>query len=349
MTSVASLLTVKGSAAGPVLEWVADGVDRLLRSATMGGLIDLMREVRVDQGILLVLMFAVGLGLGGLLVLGCYAGELGRWTRFLDRRDRRSNARVTCDSHLPGIVGMADAVNAELAASESERVEAQRAADEFARGLSALSHDVRTPLMGARGYLQLAAGEPDAERRAEQLRLADARLAAMGGLLDELFSYARASDPDTPLDLEAVAVRPVIETSLLGHFPEFEERGWEPSVEMDGSAEVIADAEALARIVENLVVNALRHGAGPLCVRVREDAGTERVTLAFSNAVADPSTLDAERLFERFYQADPARSGSGSGLGLAVASELAAAQGMELAAALEGDVLTITLTCRRAG
>ena len=330
-----------------MLQWVANGMDRLLRSATMGGLIDLMREVRVDQGILLVLMFAVGLGLGGLLVLGCYAGELGRWSRFLGQRDRRSNARVTCDSHLPGIVGMADAMNAELEASASERVEAQRAADEFARGLSALSHDVRTPLMGARGYLQLAASEPDAARRAEQLRLADARLTAMGGLLDELFSYARASDPDTPLDLEPVAVRPVVESALLGHFPEFEERGWEPVVEMDSGVEVVADAEALGRIVENLVVNALRHGAGSLAVRVCEEAG--HVALGFSNAVADPAAIDADRLFERFYQADPARSGSGSGLGLAVASELAEAQGMELAAALEGDVLTITLTCRKAG
>ena len=333
--------------ANAVQTWVMAGIDRLLHSATMGGLIDLMREVRVDQGILLVLMFLVGLGLGALFVMGCYAGELGRQARFLSQRDRRSNARVTCGSHLPGIIGVADAVNAELVAAEAERVEAQRAADEFARGLSALSHDVRTPLMGARGYLQLASGEQDAARRGEQLRLADERLAAMGGLLDELFSYARASDPDTPLDLEAVAVRPVVESALLGHFPEFEERGWEPVAELGDGVEVMADAEALARIVENLVVNALRHGAGPLAVRACEKAG--RVELGFSNAVADPSALDATRLFDRFYQADPARSGGGSGLGLAVASELAAAQGMDLAASLAGDVLTITLTCRRAG
>ena len=105
----------------------------------------------------------------------------------------------------------------------------------------------------------------------------------------------------------------------------------------DAGATVTGDAPALTRIVENLVVNALRHGSGAPEIR------QEGRALTFGNAFEHPETLDPSRLFERFYQADASRKASGSGLGLATASKLAEAMGMRLSAALEGDVLAITL------
>ena len=298
------------------------------------------------EGITAAVLLLVGLGLGALFACACYATELERQARFLARRERLSNARLTCSSRLPGMVGMVDAVNAEIDAVDSERVEALRASDEFSRGLSALSHDVRTPLTGARGYLQLAREERDPARKDGQLAAADACLAAMSGLLDELFSYARAADPDTPLELGPVSLRPLLEQVLLGHYPEFEARGWEPALTC-GDVTVTADREALTRIVENLVVNALRHGSGSLVVRVQpageKDGDKNGVVVEFSNPVADPSAIDVDRLFERFYQADASRSTAGSGLGLSVAAKLAEAQGMTLTAHLSDSTLICEL------
>ena len=332
----------------PLYRWLYSLAEWVIESSTMNGWVRLFEGLHMVEGIMLVAMLALGLGLGAVFVIACYVTELGRQARFLARRERLSNARLTCGSRLPGMVGMVDAVNAEIDAADAERVEALRAADEFSRGLSALSHDVRTPLTGARGYLQLAREESDPTRKDEQLSAADARLAAMSGLLDELFSYARAADPDTPLELGPVALRPVLEQVLLGHYPEFEARDWVPALDMvDSSIEVTADREALTRIVENLVVNALRHGSGPLTVRVHlageKNAEKRGVIVEFSNPVADPSTIDADRLFERFYQADASRSTAGSGLGLSVAAKLAAAQGMDLSPRLEGAELVVTL------
>ncbi len=328
----------------PLYRWLRSVAEWLLASSTMGSWVGVVERFRMVEGIVVAALLLVGLGLGAFFVCVCYATELGRQARFLARRERLSNARLTCGSRLPGMVAMVDAVNAEIDASDAERVAALRAADEFSRGLSALSHDVRTPLTGARGYLQLAREETDSARKDEQLAAADARLAAMSGLLDELFSYARAADPDTPLELGPVALRPVLEQVLLGHYPEFEARGWEPALDMeDSTIEVTADREALARIVENLVVNALRHGSGPLAVRVRSVGEKNGVVVEFSNPVADPSAIDVDRLFERFYRADASRSTAGSGLGLSVAAKLAEAQGMTLTAHLSGPNLVCQL------
>ena len=271
-----------------------------------------------------------------------YERQLRRLARSLRERDAHSNTRLTVEAPGRGFAELAAAVNGQLDAAREERVEALRRQREFQRDLASLSHDVRTPLMGAKGYVRLAQDareRPDGEETvARHLAAAEARLDDMGALLDQLFAYAQASDPDLALDLRPVRVLPLLADVLVGHYPAFDERGWEPQVDFEDEALATdADPEALARIFENLVGNALRHGASTLAVRQRGRVVT------FANEVADPSALDVTRLFERFYRADASRSASGAGLGLAVSASLAEAMGMRLSARLEGRMLCIDL------
>ena len=295
----------------------------------------------MDTSLLAVILLVVGLGMGALLACARYMGELRRIARFLRGRDAQSNARVTAGG-APGVTDLADAVNAELDRSAQAHIEALRHQQEFQRDLSALSHDIRTPLMGAKGYLQLARDEEDPAQRARHLDAAAARIDATTELLDQLFAYTKSTDPDLALKMEPVALKPFVEEILLGQYPAFEERGWEPQIAFeDAAATLEADREALARVLTNLVVNALRHGASAPSISQRTENG--RILLSMSNTVEDPTAIDPDRLFDRFYQADSARGAKGSGLGLSVAANLARAMGMELSAELAGNMLTITL------
>lgn len=295
----------------------------------------------MDTSLLAIILLVVGLGMGALLVGTRYLGELRRIARFLRGRDPQSNARVTAGG-APGVTDLADAVNAELDRSAQAHIEALRHQQEFQRDLSALSHDIRTPLMGAKGYLQLARDEGDPAQRARHLDAAAVRIDTTTELLDQLFAYTKSTDPDLALKMEPVALKPFVEEILLGQYPAFEERGWEPQVTFeDATATLEADREALARILTNLVVNALRHGSSAPSIFQRTENG--RVLLGISNTVEDPTAIDPDRLFDRFYQADSARGAKGSGLGLSVAANLARAMGMELSAELTGNTLTITL------
>lgn len=172
-----------------------------------------------------------GLALCGFAMVLLYGHELRRMARFLRNRDGRSNSRLTTEMPGPGFADLARAVNGTLDAADQR--ERERAAEQrqFQRDLASLSHDIRTPLMGAKGYVSLAAEEPDGARRAHYLQAAEARLTDMEGLLDALFAYARATDAAAELDMRPLAVMPVLAEVLTGQFPAFEERGWEPLVD----------------------------------------------------------------------------------------------------------------------
>lgn len=282
---------------------------------------------------LAVAMLALGMGLGALIAAALYATELKRIATFLRTRNKHSNARVTAGTPAPGIHELASVINDGLEETSRERIEALRSQEEFQRDLSALSHDIRTPLTGAKGYLQLALDETDDDVRTHHLDAAAARIDSTTELLDALFAYTKSTDPDLSLTPEMVEVETAIEQALLAHYPEFEARGWEPRISCAEGTTILADRDALARIFDNLIVNALRHGADAPCVSVSSQDST--VCIDFANAVAPGAQIDADRLFDRFYQADSARNSSGSGLGLAIAANLAHAMGMELSAHVE--------------
>jgi len=86
-------------------------------------------------------------------------------------------------------------------------------------------------------------------------------------------------------------------------------------------------------VVENLIANAIRYaGPGSTCrVSVTQEGDAPRLTVADDGAGA--SSQDVERLFERFYRADTARSSRGTGLGLAIVKHIVQAHGGELAIA----------------
>ena len=317
---------------------------------------------------------AAVLGVALVAVVVLYERELRSMARFLVRKDRSANERISVEFATRGVREVAAAANAELDALRDERAAMAERQAAFQRDLAALSHDIRTPLAGAQGYLQLYARSDDPDERARCLEEAAARLSAMRDLTDKLFEYAKAADADSPLALERVEALPVLAEVLAGAYPQFAERGWDPVLDFeDENAAVLADEEALSRVFGNLLANALRYGisapriaqrfatapetslaragarngTGPEATQggltYAETYGGKRgaVRISFANRVADPTAIEPDALFERFYRADTARSGEGSGLGLAIVANLCARMGGSAAARIEGEELVI--------
>lgn len=254
---------------------------------------------------------------------GARARDLARLATLLDAAVANPAPRARLESADPAVVELARAIDRHLDADLARDFERRAADERFREQLAALSHDIRTPLAGAQGYLQLARRTTDPALAARYLDSAAERLAALRVLTDDLFTYARAADPSFEPELEPCDLAEAVADALAGRYEAFAARGWEPDVRLGRTEAALAAPDALARVIANLLENVLAHGAGAPTVCV---GGT---TLTISNPMDadDAAQLDPARLTERFYQGDSSRAGHGSGLGLAVARALAESMG----------------------
>ena len=205
------------------------------------------------------------------------------------------------------------AINARLEAGRQLRMETMREERELKYAMAAISHDIRTPLTGALGYLQLMEDAP--EGREAYLPIVRRRLEDLEELLGELFLYTRLLNDPAPMECGLTAALPPLWEALAELCPQLEAAGITPELPT-GDLSVWASAPALGRVYRNLIVNALRHGGGGLAISTGEGE------IRFSNPLGPGPAPDPARLFDRFYQSSPARGAGGAGLGLSIVREL---------------------------
>lgn len=252
--------------------------------------------------------------------------------RLLEETPAESNLRLTVRMSGAAPRRLCRAVNARLEAGRQLRLEALRGERELKYTMACISHDIRTPLAGAMGYLQLLEGEP--ERQVEYLGIVKKRL----GELEELFLYTRLRGGAFPMECRKTAVLPPLWDALAEFYPQLDGAGIRPDLQFDREdMQVWASPEALGRVYRNLIANTLRHGGGGLTVSGGQG------TVCFSNVLLPGAVPDVEHLFDRFYQGSPARGEGGAGLGLSIVRELMEQMGGRVSARIDGDILRIML------
>ncbi|MFE6053977.1 sensor histidine kinase [Kitasatospora sp. NPDC056446] len=241
--------------------------------------------------------------------------------RIADTRDAGLRIELPPGRREDELTRLAGSFNTMLGELE-QSVAAQR------RLVADASHELRTPLTALRTNAELLA-------RADRLTESQRDRAAAGlhrqlrevtGLVNDLIELARDEEPQ-PL-LEQVAVG-----RLVGHCVDTARGHW-PAVTFtldDGAGErtVPGVPARLARLVSNLLDNAAKFSPPGAVVEVRLTAGLELTVRDHGPGIA---AEDLPYVFDRFYRASAARALPGSGLGLAMARQIAHAHGATLTA-----------------
>jgi two-component system phosphate regulon sensor histidine kinase PhoR len=197
-----------------------------------------------------------------------------------------------------------------------------------------VSHELRTPVAVIRANAEtLLAGAKDdpvmAPKLIEGLHRNAERLAR---ILADLLDLSRLDAGQYRLELAPVPVRAVTEQSLTAVEPQAQRRGVELHVEVPHAIAVKADPKALDQILVNLLDNGVKYtrADGHVWVEAREIGDAVRIEVRDDGpGIADKHR---ERVFERFYRADPARTreAGGTGLGLSIVKHLVESMGGEV-------------------
>jgi len=261
-----------------------------------------------------------------------------------------TNAQLTTQTFDKDIAALAKNANTLLAKSRRDYVNAQRLEADLKRAIINISHDLRTPLTSAKGYLQMLEGQAastehspsqaaheqstNAAVTTRYLSIIKGRLETLATLMDNLFAFSRAMDES--ISVKKVNIGNTLRDTLLGSYAELEAKGFTVESHIpDTPAYAICDEDALKRVLQNLIKNAYVHGKEYLRISLTGN------TIEIANKSEGLNNIDITRIFDRFYTADAARTHKRTGLGLAISKELIRRMGGSITARHSANMLII--------
>lgn len=251
-------------------------------------------------------------------------------------KEKQTNFRLRSGLPFSELNELSDSVNEILDASEKLRRETAAGERNLKEAITNISHDIRTPLTSLDGYFQLLKESASKEEREQYAAIIQNRIDSLKEMLEELFTYAKLQDKAYVLQIEPIEFSQYVCSAILSFYNEFRERCIVPRTEFCEDGMMIrGNAEAVRRIVQNIVKNVLEHGSKEVVMELKRT--DSQVMFLCSNKVPNPESIDITQIFSRFYKSDPARTHSSTGLGLAIAKSLAECMDGRMTAELEGD------------
>jgi signal transduction histidine kinase len=195
-----------------------------------------------------------------------------------------------------------------------------------------VSHDLRTPLAGLRAMVEaledgVVAEPTEVAEYHGRMRGEIDRLTAM---VDDLFELSRLHAGTLPLPVEPTVLADLVGDAVAAAAPVARARGVRLVRAVHGDAVLSLPASSLARVLANLVSNAVRHTPDGRTVVVEGAVDPDGVWMAVQDECGGIPEADLPRVFDVGFRGSPARTpgeGAGGGLGLSIARGLAEATG----------------------
>ena len=250
-----------------------------------------------------------------------------------------------------GLTGRKDEIHTLAAEFDAMFARLEQAFDREKQFTDDASHELRTPtaVILSQSEYALENTQPQGETRAalESIHTQAARMAA---LLSQLLMLARADNGRQVVQREPVDLSELVEMVAETEAEQAEARNITVQTELEPGVMVQGDETLLMRLLINLTENAIRYGrpGGQVKLTLRRQDGEAVGTVEDDGIGIAPEDLD--KIWQRFWQADPARSGGGAGLGLSMVRWIAGAHGGRVTVQSEpgkGSIFTFFLPCEK--
>jgi len=206
-------------------------------------------------------------------------------------------------------------------------VTALRTSDRIRRDFVAnVSHELRTPLTAVRGYVEALRDEPLSEAERDQfLAVIETQTGRMERLVKDLLRLASLEAREEPIEAEPCALADILTAVTRDLSPSIEQKQQRVSIEVAPEvATIVVDVAKLQDALRNIVENASSYAPAGSRIDISATREADRVVLRVEDEGPGIPERDLQRIFERFYRVDKARSreSGGTGLGLSIVKHL---------------------------
>lgn len=226
-----------------------------------------------------------------------------------------------------------------------------------------VSHELKTPLTTIKSYAETLIDEfietggdeygPDAEKdiRLDFLSTIDGETDRMTHLVNDLLELSRLDNKQLDFNMDVVNLADLVRHTVGRHKNFAEKSGSGHKITFVPNVEkmlVKVDTERINQVFDNIITNSFRYSKGATSVEVTIDADGDYYRVSIKDDGIGIPDEDMDRIFERFYRVDKARSRKlgGTGLGLSISKEIVESHGGKLSAQSrlgEGTVMTVSL------
>ena len=257
-------------------------------------------------------------------LLACVRGALERRELCVGRASLLAPGRVFEVNAAPLPAGGALVVLHDVTSIEA----AQKSRREF---VANVSHELRTPLTSIQGYVETLIEDtnPSPETTLEFLGVILKNTSRMSRLTEDLLALASVESPDYKLSLQPVRANVLLQDAIDSIGGIIVDSGVKLQSAGAPDALVMADPDAMHQVFGNLMENALKYAQSGKRIRAGARQLASEVEFTIQDFGPGIASEHLERIFERFYRVDKARSreSGGTGLGLAIVKHIVLAHG----------------------
>lgn len=204
-----------------------------------------------------------------------------------------------------------------------------------------ISHDLRTPLTSAMGYINiLQNSDISEEEKQREITIIENRLIRLEELINSFFELSQTISSGKPPELSQLNLVSVLEESIVHYYDDYCSKNRQIILQCNKHKLMISsNRNMLLRIFDNLINNSLKHGCGDLVITVAED---NAIAVEFKNNLPS-AELDIDHIFDEFYTTDISRTKGNTGLGLAIAKQFTEILGGSINASVCEGYFTMTV------
>ena len=210
-----------------------------------------------------------------------------------------------------------------------------------------LAHDIKTPLTSVIGYLSLLYEAPDMppEQKAKYVGITLEKANRLDQLIDEFFEITRFNLQHIEVNMAKINLALMLRQMADEFYPMLAPQNKTADVDAPENLIIWGDADKLSRVFNNVLKNAISYSHKNTTISITAVNEDDNTVIRFANQGDTIPAEKLERVFEKFFRLDSARSShtGGAGLGLAIAKEIVEAHGGSISAASEANQTVFTV------
>lgn len=250
-----------------------------------------------------------------------------------------TNALITTSSSNKELRNLLKEVNEMMVSFRKLELEVENKNHNLQRTIVNISHDLKTPLTSALGYVELLQKYDlslDEQQKYENIVIE--KLKRLSQLIEDFFAFTKIIANEEDIVMEKMDINRIFEEAIVCFYEDFNVNQRNLYISGNKKIEMLTNERVLRRIFDNLIINALKHSSGDIYIDIQT---TDGVSFQFKNKLDE--LIEVNHIFDEFYTSDISRTKQHTGLGLAIVKEFTEILGGKVSADIEDNNLIITL------